>query len=124
MRRPYTPNTVRSGLLACAHSDPTSAALSVAQNRAGKIDRLRQDGMLDAARNNADSLVHDVCEHVANGGCNSAGVIFAQELANIAICARDRCYPDDDPLAVDVCPGCGATDCTPVTCPAYVEATP
>jgi hypothetical protein len=31
--------------------------------------------------------------------------------------------PGQIELAPNVCPGCGATDCTPATCPAY-EASP
>lgn len=27
-------------------------------------------------------------------------------------------WPDPDPLAVNICPGCGSAICTPSTCPA------
>lgn len=91
MRRPYEPNAIRSGLLAADHKDRYSAALSVAANRASKVGKLRASGNIDLARNYADSLVHDVLEHIANGEL-LVDPRLAQELANMAIVTRDICY--------------------------------
>jgi hypothetical protein len=74
------------------HSDPTSAAFSVARNRASKVRLLLEQGAPDLALRNADSLVGDVREFV--GSSRLAGH-QRERLEDIAWSAR----ADADPCA-------------------------
>lgn len=79
------------------HKDEKSAAFSVTENRISKIERLRlDDDCRDLAVRNADSLVFDVLEFLADGRALTWPQRDVQELANMAIVARDRCRTDDE----------------------------
>lgn len=83
-------------LLNTHHSDPVSAALSIANARASKVAMLSRDGLHEAAERAAVTLMADVCGFIADGSLNGAyrGVSTAQLLTNTALAtyqtARER----------------------------------